>query len=138
MRSVTERTLAAMAIAAAFAVVPGAQAQEAPGRQDTMAMLVVSPAALRAEAAASAERYAEGQRLRAAGDGYAAFLAFHEAALLGHPKAQRRLGEIYDAGDADVRRDYLKSIRWYQAARMQGEDIPAPARRSYGPSSSLR
>ena len=49
MRSVTERTLAAMAIAAAFAVVPAAQAQHAPGRQDTMAMLVVSPAALRAD-----------------------------------------------------------------------------------------
>ena len=80
----------------------------------------------------AADRYAEGLALRAAGDDLGAFNAFQEAAELGHAKAQRRLAEIYDLGNAAVRRDYLLSLHWYQKARDQGEQIATPPRRSYG------
>ena len=102
--------------------------------QETHAMLVVSAATLRSEAQTMADRYAEGMQLRAAGDNHRAFVAFRDAAVLGHPQAQRRLGEIYDTGSDSVRRDYLKSLRWYQAAREQGEDVPtAQPRRNFVP-----
>ena len=55
-----------------------------------------------------------------------AFLAFQEAAEIGYPPAQRKLGEIYDSGSTAVKRDYEESIRWYQKAREGGEDIPSP------------
>lgn len=116
--------LASLAIVAAIAAAPAAYAEDSQGT------VVVTAASLRAE---MADRYSAGLRLRANGNNHGAFLAFHEAALLGHPKAQRRLGEIYDAGDSVVRRDYLKALRWYQAAREQGEDIPVAGARGYGP-----
>jgi TPR repeat protein len=127
MFTVKSKFLLPLAFVAALSAGPVAHAE------DSLAMLVVTPAMLRAEAQVMAERYAEGLRLRAAGDNYRAFLVFHEAAQLGHPKAQRRLGEIYDSGDAIVQRDYLKALRWYQAAREQGEAIPAAGHRGYGP-----
>lgn len=116
--------LASIAFVAAFACAPAAHAE------DLSAAVVVTAAQLRAE---MADKYAEGLQLRAAGKNAGAFLAFQDAALMGHPKAQRRLGEIYDAGDVAVRRDYLKALRWYQAAREQGEDIPVAGNRGYGP-----
>ena len=61
-----------------------------------------------------------------------AFQAFLKAAERGEPRAQRRLAEIYDRGNAAVGRDYVEAIRWYQKAREQGEQISPPLRRSYG------
>jgi len=76
--------------------------------------------------------YAEGLELRSAGDDRGAFEAFLAAAERGHARAQHRLGEIYDKGNSAVRRDFVESIRWYQKAREQGEQIAMPLRRSFG------
>jgi len=74
---------------------------------------------------AAARRHAEGIALEKVGNDQDAFVAFLEAAEAGHPPAQRRLGEIYDNGNAAVERDYSQSIIWYQRARDNGEPIPA-------------
>ena len=76
--------------------------------------------------------YAEGLSLSSTGDDRGAFAAFLAAAERGHARAQRRLGEIYDRGNSAVQRDYVESIRWYQRAREQGEQIAMPPRRSFG------
>lgn len=127
MFKLNAKYLAPLAVVAAFAAAPAAHAQE------TVAMLSDPAATLRVEGKAMTARYAEGVQLRAAGDEYGAFLAFHAAATMGHPTAQRRLGEIYDSGDAIVQRDYAKALRWYQAAREGGEVIPVAGHRGYGP-----
>jgi TPR repeat protein len=127
MFKLNAKFLAPLAVVAAFAAAPAAHAQE------TVAMLSDPAESVRVEGRSMTARYAEGVQLRAAGDKYGAFLAFHEAAVMGHPTAQRRLGEIYDSGDAIVQRDYLKALRWYQAAREGGEQIPTAQGRGYGP-----
>jgi TPR repeat protein len=38
--------------------------------------------------------------------------------------AALRLGEIYDKGIPGVSRDYAESLKWYNAARVPGEDVP--------------
>jgi TPR repeat protein len=119
-----QKFLASLAFVAAIAAAPAAHAE------DSQDAVIVTAAQIRAE---MADKYAEGLQLRAAGKTHGAFLAFQDAAMMGHPKAQRRLGEIYDAGDMAVRRDYLLALRWYQAAREQGEDIPVAGNRGYGP-----
>jgi TPR repeat protein len=80
----------------------------------------------------AASLYAEGLELRSARDDRGAFEAFLAAAKRGHARAQQRLGEIYDKGNSVVQRDYVESIRWYQKARQQGEQIAVPLRRSFG------
>ena len=75
-------------------------------------------------AQAAAQRHAEGLALERSGNDKAAFTAFLDAAEHGNPPAQRRLGEIYDTGNAAVARDYAESVRWYQLARENGEHLP--------------
>ena len=60
------------------------------------------------------------------GDLKRAHLAFLEAAEGGHGPAQKKLGQLYDKGNAALRRDYAESLRWYQRAREQGEIVPQP------------
>ena len=84
-----------------------------------------APARVPLSERAAAQRHAEGLALERSGNDKAAFTAFLDAAEHGNPPAQRRLGEIYDTGNAAVARDYAESSRWYQKARESGEDIPA-------------
>jgi TPR repeat protein len=77
---------------------------------------------------AAAQRHADGLALQKGGNEKAAFVAFLDAAEHGHPPAQRRLGEIYDSGNSAVERDYSESIRWYQKARENGEQLPEQPR----------
>ena len=60
------------------------------------------------------------------GDDKGALKAFLEAGESGHGLAQRKLGEIYDTGNAAVERDYETALRWYQKAREQGIEIEKP------------
>ena len=53
----------------------------------------------------------------------AAFLAAGDA---GHGPAQKRLGDLYNTGNAVLKRDYETALRWYQKAREQGVEIPKP------------
>ena len=36
----------------------------------------------------------------------------------------QRLGEIFDKGLVGIQRDYAESLKWYNAARVLGEDVP--------------
>ena len=78
----------------------------------------------------AAKRYQEGLGLEQRGDNKAALRAFLEAGESGHGLAQKKLGEIYDKGNAAVERDYETALRWYQKAREQGVPIPKPLTRS--------
>ena len=74
----------------------------------------------------AAERFEEGVKLERAGDLRAAMQAYVAAGESGHGLAQKRLGDIYNMGNAVVVRDYETALRWYQKARAQGVEIPKP------------
>jgi TPR repeat protein len=78
------------------------------------------------KAASPAARYSEARALERRGDGTGALRAYEEAAQAGHGRAQMRLAEIYDRGNASVRRDYAKALHWYEKARAQGLQVPKP------------
>jgi TPR repeat protein len=73
----------------------------------------------------AAARYSDGRMLERSGQWDAAMEAYLEAAVGGHGPAQKKLGDIYGNGQG-VQRDYETSLRWYQRAREQGEEIPLP------------
>jgi pilus assembly protein FimV len=75
-------------------------------------------------------RYREGLALESKGDDKAALQAFLDAGESGYGPAQRKLGEIYDKGNAAAPRDYENALKWYQRAREQGIEIPRPFVRS--------
>jgi eukaryotic-like serine/threonine-protein kinase len=58
------------------------------------------------------------------GKGTDAVKLYVRAARSGNGKAAKRLGEIYDKGIAGVSRDYAESLKWYNAARVLGEEVP--------------
>ncbi|MEO8202374.1 MAG: FimV/HubP family polar landmark protein [Betaproteobacteria bacterium] len=74
----------------------------------------------------AAERFEEGGRLERSGDMAAAMKAYLAAGEAGSGPAQKRLGDIYNTGNAVVARDYETALRWYQKARAQGIEIPRP------------
>ena len=74
----------------------------------------------------AAARYDQGQKLERSGDWAGAMQAYHEAAENGHGPAQKKLGDIYNNGQGDVKRDYDTSLRWYKRAQEQGEQVPQP------------
>jgi len=81
---------------------------------------------IRTESAQMEMFYIDGLVAQSRGDDRAAHVAFLQAAEAGYAPAQRKLGEIYDKGNAAIPRDFASSIRWYQRARAQGENIPTP------------
>ena len=81
---------------------------------------------------ASEERRQEGIRLEGDGRFADAVKAYTWAARSGSCDAAARLGEIYDKGLGDIRRDYAESIKWYNAARVLGCDVPLPPSRTLG------
>jgi TPR repeat protein len=100
-----------------------------PGLQAVHAQSMAKAAVVDTEAA---RQHSVAQALEKRGDEQGAFTAYLAAAEQGHPPAQRRLGEIYDSGNSAVKRNYEESIRWYQKARENGEDVPPPKPRLYG------
>src|SRR5688572_17256152 len=58
------------------------------------------------------------------GKGGDAVKVYVRAARAGNGKAAKRLGDIYDKGIAGVSRDYAESLKWYNAARVLGEEVP--------------
>jgi len=88
------------------------------------------PAAKAARSPASADSlYARAQELEAEGNGREAVRAYTTAARSGSGKAALRLGEIYDKGLIGVSRDYAQSLKWYNAARVLGEETPVAGSR---------
>ena len=78
----------------------------------------------------AARRYREGVAMERRGDEQGALKAFLEAGEGGHGLAQRRLGQIYDKGNAVARRDYQSALMWYQKAREQGVEMDKPLQRT--------
>jgi colicin import membrane protein len=68
--------------------------------------------------------YEQALALEQEGRGRDAVKLYVRAARSGNGKAAKRLGEIYDKGLAGVSRDYAESLKWYNAARVLGEDVP--------------
>ena len=58
------------------------------------------------------------------GKGAEAVKAYVHAARNGSCEAARRLGEIYDKGLLGKSRDYPESLKWYNAARVLGCEVP--------------
>ena len=110
--------------AAPLAAIKPAPAEASPAKP-------AGPASLAAEAAA--KRYREGLAMERRRDLRGAFAAFLEAGEAGNGLAQRRLGQIYDTGNAVVPRDYQASLKWYQKAREQGVEIDKPLPRMGAP-----
>jgi FimV-like protein len=74
----------------------------------------------------AAQRFEEGFKAERSGDLQTAMAAYLAAGEAGNGAAQKRLGDIYNAGNTIVQRDYETSLRWYQKARAQGVEIPKP------------
>jgi hypothetical protein len=68
--------------------------------------------------------YEQAAALEQDGKGADAVRTYVRAARAGSGKAAKRLGEIYDKGIPGVERDYAESLKWYNAARVLGEDVP--------------
>jgi len=68
--------------------------------------------------------FVQASALEQQGKGNDAVKVYVRAARAGNGKAAKRLGEIYDKGIAGVSRDYAESLKWYNAARVLGEDVP--------------
>jgi TPR repeat protein len=68
--------------------------------------------------------YEQAEALEREGKGPEAVRMYLRAARAGSGKAAKRLGEIYDKGIAGVARDYAESLKWLNAARVLGEDVP--------------
>ena len=68
--------------------------------------------------------FQQASALEGEGRGREAVKLYTQAARSGSGKAAKRLGEIYDKGLAGISRDYAESLKWYNAARVLGEDVP--------------
>ena len=74
----------------------------------------------------------EAIRLEGEGRFAEAIKAYTTAARSGSCDAATRLGEIYDKGVGNIRRDYAESLKWYNAARVLGCDVPVPGFQTAG------
>ncbi|HZO02748.1 MAG TPA: protein kinase [Burkholderiales bacterium] len=68
--------------------------------------------------------FEEASVLEQQGKGNDAVKLYVRAARSGNGRAAKRLGDIYDKGLAGVPRDYAESLKWYNAARVLGEEVP--------------
>ena len=68
--------------------------------------------------------FQEASALEQQGKGRDAVKVYTRAARAGNSRAMKRLGEIYDKGIPGVSRDYAESLKWYNAARVLGEEVP--------------
>ena len=101
---------------------PGKEAPEPKPRPEPAAR----PSASALTPAQAAERHQQGLEAERNGDLKGAMAAFLAAGDAGHGPAQKRLGDLYNTGNAVVKRDYETALRWYQKAREQGVEIPKP------------
>src|SRR5712692_114018 len=68
--------------------------------------------------------FSQAASLEQEGKGREAVKMYTQAARAGNGKAAKRLGEIFDKGLVGISRDYAESLKWYNAARVLGEDVP--------------
>ena len=77
-----------------------------------------------AAAPASGGAFQVAQGFEGEGKGKEAVKAYITAARSGNCDAAKRLGDIYDKGLIGISRDYAESLKWYNAARVLGCDVP--------------
>ena len=78
-------------------------------------------------------RYREAVALEKKGDMNGAVPAYLDAAKIGHPLADLRLGQLYDKDrTGTLSRDMQESIKHYQAARKAGLTVEGAERRGVG------
>jgi tRNA A-37 threonylcarbamoyl transferase component Bud32 len=140
-RAAAEKKLAAERAAAEKAALERAAAAER-AAQERIAAAEKAAAEAAARAAAAEKLAAEKAKIASAapaggaalfdqasaleqeGKGNDAVKLYVRSARSGNGKAAKRLGEIYDKGLAGVSRDYAESLKWYNAARVLGEEVP--------------
>jgi TPR repeat protein len=88
-----------------------------------LALALAAPALALADEE-SEQRYKQGLAQERAGNHKQALEHLLAAAERGHGPAQKKLGEIFDEGNAEVDRDYSKSIHWNEKARESGVQFP--------------
>ena len=74
-------------------------------------------------------QYQVAVNLEGEGKGKEAVKAYTQAARGGNCEAAKRLGDIYDKGLIGITRDYAESLKWYNAARVLGCEVPLQQRR---------
>ena len=118
-RLAAEKAAAEKAAADAQAAAQKAAAEQAAAEKARQQVALQSPAQVSSEALLTQAAALEDQ-----GKGKEAIKLYRKAARSGNGKAAKRLGEIYDKGLAGIPRDYAESLKWYNAARVLGEDVP--------------
>src|SRR5882672_7289001 len=135
-RVARERAAADKAVAEAKAQAERAIADaRAAGERAAAERAAADKAAADAKAQAAATRvasaptsgdalFSQAAALEQEGKGRDAVKMYTQAARSGNGRAAKRLGEIYDKGLIGISRDYAESLKWYNAARVLGEDVP--------------
>jgi serine/threonine-protein kinase len=116
---------AAVEKAAAEARAAGERAAAERAAAERAKQQVAAAAAAQSPAAVSSDGLLkQAEALESQGNGREAVKTYTKAARSGNGKAAKRLGEIYDKGLVGIPRDYAESLKWYNAARVLGEDVP--------------
>jgi serine/threonine protein kinase len=110
-----QERIAAAEKAAADAAVRAAAAEKAAAEKTKLAAAAPGGSEALLEQAAALEQQ---------GKGNDAVKLYVRSARSGNGKAAKRLGDIFDKGLAGVSRDYAESLKWYNAARVLGEEVP--------------
>jgi len=118
------RAAAEKAKADADKAIADARAAEAKAKADAEKAKREASQTTVAAAPASDTLFEQASALEQQGKGGDAVKAYTRAARAGNSKAMKRLGEIYDKGIPGVSRDYAESLKWYNAARVLGEEVP--------------
>jgi len=116
-----QERIAAAEKAAADAAARAAAAEKA--AQEKAKLAAAAPAAGGAPAGGDA-LFQQAQALESQGKGGEAVKLYTRAARSGSGKAAKRLGDIYSQGLIGISRDYAESLKWYNAARVLGEEVP--------------
>ena len=112
------------AIAEARAATDKAKADAEKAAAEQAKVASAAPGAVGGEAL-----FEQASALEQQGKGADAVKTYVRAARAGNGRAAKRLGDIYDKGIAGVSRDYAESLKWYNAARVLGQDVPTPKSR---------
>jgi serine/threonine protein kinase len=110
-----QERIAAAEKAAADAAVRATAAEKAAAEKTKLAAAAPGGSEALFEQAAALEQQ---------GKGNDAVKLYVRSARSGNGKAAKRLGDIFDKGLAGVSRDYAESLKWYNAARVLGEEVP--------------
>ena len=101
----------------------------APSAAPTPPPAAPAPSAAPAPGGDASAQYQEGLRLEKEGKLAEAMKQFLAAANGGYGPAMKKVGDIYNKGNAAVPRDYMQSIKWYNRAKKAGVDVPEDIKR---------